>query len=124
MGKMNDDAVLLLGYDRPIPGREENASNLIDELFAFLEQQKSTKNLDTYDAISLNVYGGDLNGFVLIRGKRGKLDELRACDEFDELMVKAHMLMTGVRVITGVHGELVRGRRMERIRTLASTKFV
>jgi hypothetical protein len=115
--------LLFVGYDRPIAGRETTASELIEEGFAFLDKQKSDRKIEDYQAISLTPYGGDLSGFLLIHGSRHQLDALRASPEFDEFIVKAHMMMTGVRLITGLLGDIVKGRRLARIKTLASIEF-
>lgn len=114
------DDVLFVGYDRPVTGRETAASDLIDAGFRFLDGQKAGGKIRDYEAISLTPHGGGLSGFLLIRGTRQALDALRASSEFDEFVVKAHMTMTGVSVVTGLSGDLVKGRRLERIKTLAA----
>jgi hypothetical protein len=118
--RKESDSVLLLGYDRPIAGREKHASDLLDEMFGFLEKAKAAGRIVAFDAVSLAVHGGNLNGFVLIRGDRKALDDFRASEEFDDLSIRAHMVMTGVSVLSGVHGELVKTRRIDRVRKLSA----
>lgn len=121
--KESNNSVMFLGYNRPVTGREIAASQTIESLVKYLEKAIKSKLITSYDTVSLTVHGGDLNGFILIRGNRKNLDEMRASEEFDELAIKAHMVMTGVSVLTGVYGEAVTTRRLERLNKLALANF-
>ena len=100
------------------------AVDVISSLVKFLEQAKQKGSIASYDTVSLSVHSGHLNGFILIRGNRSKLDELRASEMFDDLAIQAHMVMTGVGIHTGVYGEEVTNRRTERLKKLAASNFM
>lgn len=123
MTTQSNNSILFLGYDRPIAGREMAAVSVIEHLTKLLDKAKKENLIESYDSISLAVHGGNVNGFLLVRGNRKGLDDLRASDEFDDLAVQAHMVMSGVSILSGVHGEAVVTRRMDRIKKLTSANF-
>jgi hypothetical protein len=103
---MTNDAVFI-GWNRPIIGRELEASELFKHSMGFYEAQKKAGNIASYDVVLLDPHGGELNGFVLLRGTRAKLDALRASEEFTAIMVKAAVYLMNVGVVPGIAGESV-----------------
>ena|SRR5580704_9951790 len=103
--------VMFIGWNRPIAGREQAASELFMHSMEFYESQKKAGNLAGYEVVLLDPHGGELNGYVLLRGARAKLDALVASDEFVSIMVKASVFLTEVGAIHGVTGEAV-GQRI------------
>lgn len=102
--------VVLIGWNRAVVGRELEAAELFGHSIGFYEAQKRAGNLASYEAFFLDPHGGDMNGFILLRGDRGKLDGLLASDEFNAITTKAIVHLEGVGVIRGITGELVQQR--------------
>jgi len=105
------------GYDRPTPGRELAGMETIANVTTFLEKQKAAGNINSFDLVSLTPHGGDLNGFILVRGEQSKLDALRSSDEFVDLLYHAHLHLQKFGVADGLTGERVK-RQMGRAANL------
>ena len=99
--------VVFMGWDRPIPGREGVATALFQEFNQYLGGQQQAGAIQSFDSVFLNVHGGDLNGFTLIRGDSGKLDALLSSEAWETYITRATLLMDGFGVIRGVTGELL-----------------
>jgi hypothetical protein len=55
------------------------------------------------------VHGGDLGGFILIRGERDRLAKVRASAEFERLTVRAGFIVENVGVVSALlDGEAAR----------------
>ena len=102
---MAADNVLFIGWNRPIPGREKAALGLFSEAIAFYSEQKASGQITSFEPVILNVHGGDLNGFILVKGDEAKLDALQRSDKFQDLTTKVDLIVQGVGVIRGWSGE-------------------
>ncbi len=52
----------------------------------------------------LSPHGGDLAGFVLLRGERSKLDALRQTEEFGRINVRANLIVDNLGVVDAAIG--------------------
>ena len=102
--------VVFIGWNRPIIGREHEAAELFGQSMAFYEAQKRAGHIDSYETFLLDPHGGELNGFVLLRGSRAKLDAVVASDEFQAIQVKAVVYLADIGVVHGLTGEAVMPR--------------
>jgi hypothetical protein len=57
---------------------------------------------ESYELIGLTAHGGDLNGFILLKGERAKLDELRRTDEFERFVMRLSLVLDRLGVVPGV----------------------
>jgi hypothetical protein len=102
-------ACLFIGFNRPSPGREEEATSfLMKDVPETLQRYQKEGWFESFDMVGLTPHGGDLNLFYLLKGERAKLDELRRTDDFERLSMRLMRLWTGYGVIPGVTGEGIR----------------
>jgi hypothetical protein len=99
-------AVLFLGWNRPVAGRENEAFKFLmgegkDTLAKFQKQGFFERS----EMVALTPHCGTTNGMVLLYGERAKLDELRRTDEFEHLSIKLLTLLDGYGVVPGLSGE-------------------
>jgi hypothetical protein len=106
---MAADYVLFIGWNRAIPGREKVALELFREAVAFYSAQKASGQIASFDPVILSAHGGDLNGFILVKGEQAKLDALQHSDKFQDLTTKVALNVQGVGVIRGWSGESLGG---------------
>lgn len=98
-------AVLFIGWNRPHPGREDEAYGfLMTEGKAYLDSQQG-KYFERVETLGLTAHGGDLNGCVILFGDRVKLDELRRTDEFEAFAMKLGSLFDKLGIVPGVNWE-------------------
>jgi hypothetical protein len=102
------DHVLFIGWNRPVAGREARAVELFHTLTHFLDRQRLAGHIESFEPVMLGVHGGDLNGFILIRGDKQKLGSLRASNEFIDIVTQCAMNIEGFGVIDGFTGDGVR----------------
>ena len=98
----NEKAVLFIGSNRPIVGRETEANNLWKETGAWLDAAQRNGWFSRWDGFWLTAHGGDLNAAFTIYGERSKLDEWRRTDEFEAWVFRATACLENVGVVPGV----------------------
>ncbi|MCC6747712.1 MAG: hypothetical protein IT371_08655 [Deltaproteobacteria bacterium] len=102
-------ACLLIGWNQPYPDRQDEAYKTV--MREGLEKAAMWKKggwFEGYEAIGLTPHGGTLGGFLLFKGERAKLDELRRTDEFERFSMRLARLFDGYRVVPGVTEEGLR----------------
>ena len=104
-------SVILFGWNRSIPGREKVSAAHFDDLMKYLGGLQQNGTIQSFDPVFLDSHGGDLNGFVLIKGETAKLDTLRTTTEWITHVTRATLHLQGVGVIHGVTGDEI-ARRM------------
>jgi hypothetical protein len=56
-----------------ITGREQGAQNVLNGAMLYLQHLQQEGMLDSIEAVALEPHGGDLNGFVLVKGDKEAL---------------------------------------------------
>ena len=97
--------VLFVGWDRAVPGREAAASEHFAEVMQWFGGLQQAGKIDSFEPVLLNAHGGDLNGFVLVRGEAAQLNALSANEEWLDHMTRATMNLDGFGVVWGAIGE-------------------
>src|SRR5437660_995937 len=110
---MSADRVLFIGWNRPIPGREKVASELFNSVIAYLGKQQAAGANASFEPVILTAHGGDMNGFVLVRGTFDKLSTLSNQDEYLTLVTACAVNVENFGTIIGFGGEGVM-KQMER----------
>ncbi|MFC1848477.1 hypothetical protein ACFLXV_04130 [Chloroflexota bacterium] len=101
------NAVLLIGWNRVVAGREQQAMGLFQKGLEYYAKSQSEGKIESYEPVLLSAHGGDLNGFILVKGDAQKLSELRREDAFIENVVEAGFCLEGFGVIDGSIGDRV-----------------
>ena len=99
------DRVIFMGWNRPVVGREQQAMKLFQKSMEYWEKQKSEGQIEDHEPVFLTHHGGDLNGFVMVRGEAEKLSEVQKDDMFLDLSIEANYCLEGYGVIIGYVGE-------------------
>ena len=110
---MASDSALFLGWKLPVVGREADAVELFGSFVGYLGKQQATGAIDSFEPCFLSPHGGDLGGFILVRGERAKLAGLRASEEFEDLVSKCIVNVDGFGVVEGYVGERI-ARQLQR----------
>ena len=99
------NAVLLIGWNRPVAGREQQGMDLFGKVMEYYTRSQSEGKIESFEPVILSAHGGDLNGFWLIKGDTAKLSAFRREDTFVEFITEAGFCMEGIGVIDGYIGE-------------------
>ena len=99
------DRVLFMGWNRSVAGREQQAMQLFQKCMEFYGGLKAEGRIESFEPVILSAHGGDLNGFVLLKGQAEKLDEVRRDDTFIDLTIEANYCLDSFGIIPGFIGE-------------------
>jgi len=99
------DAVLFIGWGTVVPGREQKSLQVFGEGVAYWQRLQDQGEIDSFEAVQLEPHGGELAGFVLMRGEREKLERVRYSNEFQRLNARAGLVIQNLGVVAGFSGE-------------------
>jgi len=93
------DFGLFIGWANAARGRERQAIRVFNEAIEYFGRLQQQGEIESFEAGLLEPHGGDLNGFVLLRGDRDKLARVRASDEFVRLNQRALLVADSYGVV-------------------------
>lgn len=96
---------LVIGWNRAVAGKERRALEGFATSMAIYQKAVAEKKIESFEPFFLAAHGGDLNGFILIKGDREKLLAWRWSDEFRALEYDAMQYLEGLGVNDAVAGE-------------------
>jgi hypothetical protein len=103
-GEMADEA-LFIGWGDVVRGRESKALDVFNESLQYYGQLQQDGRIEGFDAWFLGPHGGDLAGFILLRGDREQLDEVQRSPAFELLQTRAGMVVDRVGVVNAYTGD-------------------
>ena len=111
------DSVLFIGWNRALAGQELKALALFGGAQEYFTRLQSEGKIESFESVTLNVHGGDLNGFTLIRGDAQKLFEIQNEEEWLDLITEVNIYLQGFGIVPGYIGEGLQNNmaRMARI---------
>lgn len=99
------DAGLFIGWGAPITGREAKGLEVLSESLAYYARLQQDGVIEGFETVLLEPHGGDLQGFILLRGSEDRLAGLRVDEEFVRLSTRASLIVAGVGVIGAALGD-------------------
>jgi hypothetical protein len=96
---------LVIGWGPAVRGREQKALQVFNEAIQFYTRLQQQGTIESFEPVALEPHGGDLVGFLLVRGDREKLNALRTSEEFLHLNNRAALIVDNLGVITAFIGE-------------------
>jgi hypothetical protein len=99
-----DDA-LFIGWGEVVRGREKKAVEVFNEAIQYYGQLQQDGKIEGFDTFFLTPHGGDLDGFVVLRGERQALDEIESTPEFERLQTRSAMIVDGIGIVHAFTGE-------------------
>ena len=99
------DAGLFIGWGEVVRGREDRALDVFNETIEYYGQLQSDGRIESFDVALLEPHGGELQGFVLLRGSEDQIDTVHRDDDFQRLMTKASLIVEDLGLIPAYIGE-------------------
>ena len=100
---------LFIGWGAPVRGREIKAMELYREGIEYFGSLKQDGRIEAMDAVILAAHGGDLHGFLLLRGSYEQFGQLRADMEFIRFVTRASVANERVGVVRAWVGDEAEG---------------
>lgn len=97
--------LIFFGWNRSIPGRERMSAEHFQGFNEYLGALQRKGQIQAFEPVFLEVHGGSLNGFFLIRGDQAQLDVLSASSEWHQHMVRAALHLQEAGAVRGVCGD-------------------
>lgn len=96
---------LFIGWGPAVRGREQKALAVFQEALAYYTKLQQQGEVQSFEPVALEPHGGDLDGFLLIKGDADKLARLRARDDFIAINTRAQMVVENFGVTGAFVGE-------------------
>jgi hypothetical protein len=93
------DVALFVGFGHQARGRETQASKVFGEAMAYWAELQAKGEIESFEVAVLEAHGGDLSGFMLLRGDQERLARLHGSPEFQRLMLRAEAIADRVGVV-------------------------
>jgi hypothetical protein len=113
------DHGLFVGWGAPVYGREEKGLGVFGESIEYYGRLQQEGRIESFEVGLLDPHGGDLDGFVLIRGTREQMAALRGDEDFRRLVIRGSLIVQSLGVVDVVLGDAI-GRDMDVYREAAS----
>ena len=99
------DHALFVGWGEVIPRREQQALQVFNEVVQYYGELQQRGEIEGFEAFLLEPHGGDLAGFLLVRGDLDKLARVRTSDEFIRFNQRAGLVVQRFGVVTAFTGD-------------------
>ena len=99
------DSGLFIGFGAPVRGRERQSLKVFSEVFDYYSRLQQEGEIESFEPVLLEVHGGELGGFFLLRGERDKLARIRNSEEFARHTARGELIVENIGVVGAVLGE-------------------
>ena len=96
---------IFLAWNRPIPGREQQAMKLWSKTMEYCGQLVADGKIESWEPVLLSAHGGDMNGFFLVKGDGENISSLQREDAWIDLTIEANHCLEGFGLIRAWIGE-------------------
>jgi hypothetical protein len=93
------EAGLFIGWGQTVRGREAKGLQVFDEGVQFWRGQQASGAIESFEVVFLAPHGGDLAGFLLVRGSFEQIAAVRANAEFQRINTRAAAVVDGLGII-------------------------
>jgi hypothetical protein len=111
-------AAVFIGWGPVVRGREKQALQVFQESMEYYGKLQQDGQIEGFDVYLLAPHGGDLGGFVVLRGERAALAQVRFSDDFERLIVRASSIIDNLGVVIAYGGDEL-AKQMELFRQAA-----
>lgn len=98
------DAALFIGFGSVVRGRENQALQVFQDSLAYYGRLQQAGTIESFEPVILQPHGGDLTGFILLRGERARLQDLTGEDEFQTIVSRALLIVDNLGVVNAAIG--------------------
>ncbi|MDP8974303.1 MAG: hypothetical protein M3N45_14330 [Actinomycetota bacterium] len=96
---------LFIGWGPAVHGREQQALQVFHEALAYFGELQQQGQIEAFEPVALEPHGGDLYGFLLLRGDPDSLSRLRVSEEFRRIVQRGNLVVEDFGVVTAFVGD-------------------
>jgi hypothetical protein len=101
---------IFIGWGETPAGYRQKAVKVFDESLQFWKRMQQKGDIESFEPVFLDYHGGDLGGFILVKGDREKLSRLRMSPEFERIHARASIIVKNLGIIDAFVGEELQRR--------------
>jgi hypothetical protein len=101
---------LFIGFGLAYPGYQQKGLKLFASGVERYQELQKQGIIDSFETVLLDYHGGDLAGFILLRGEREKLNKLRMSPDWESAMQRAGVVLSNFGCVEAFVGEEVQRR--------------
>jgi len=90
---------LFIGFGARVRGRERQAIQGFSEVFEYNSRLQQEGEIESFETVLLEPHGGELGGFILLRGDQDKLARIRTSDEFQRHITRGLLTVEHLGVV-------------------------
>ena len=98
---------LFIGWGQVVRGREQQSLQVFNEAMQFFTDLQQRGEIDAFEPVTLEPHGGDLYGFMLLRGDPEKLSRMRSSEAFGRLIQRGALVVEDFGVVTASVGDTI-----------------
>ena len=98
------DFGLFIGFGAPVRGRERQATEGFNAVFEYNSRLQQEGQIESFETVLLEPHGGELGGFILLRGDPDNLARIRASDEFQRHIARGLLTVEHLGVVGAALG--------------------
>jgi hypothetical protein len=102
-------AGIFIGWGDTKTGRERRSLVSFQGALAYFGQLQANGEIESFEPVFLQPHGGDLSGFLLLRGEPEKLGRVQASPEFNRIVTEASLLLNNFGVVNAFLGDGLQG---------------
>jgi hypothetical protein len=99
------DAGLFIGWGQVVRNREQRALQVFNESMEYYAGLEQDGKIESWEVVLLEPHGGDLAGFVLLRGSTDQMNAVRSDEEFERRTTRADLIVEGLGTVGALVGE-------------------
>ena len=92
------EAALCTVWGEAVPGREKQALDVYNEVVQYWARLQQEGKIERFDVTVLTPTGGDVTGFLLVRGTAEQIDSVRRTKEYLQLLSRVQLITTHLRI--------------------------
>jgi hypothetical protein len=99
------EAGLFIGWGVVVRGREKKALEVFGDDQAFWARLQQDGRIESFETVLLDAHGGDLTGFILVRGTREQVNDARNDEDFRRRVARGGMVVERLGVVGATLGD-------------------
>ena len=98
------DSGLFIGWGAVVRGREAQALEVFNESMQYYADLQRRHEIESFEPVLLEQHGGDLIGFILLKGETDRLAKLRNDPEFQKRTLRAALYVDNIGIVGAITG--------------------
>lgn len=99
------EAGLFIGWGQVVRTREQRALTIFNESLEYYARLEREGKVESWEVMLLEPHGGELAGFILLRGTVDQMNAVRAEEEFQRLTLRADLVVDGLGIVGALMGD-------------------